>query len=713
MGKEETWRIQVKEWISRMTLEEKTSLLTYRSPAVKRMEIPAYNWWNEALHGVARAGVATSFPQAIALAASFDEELVQQVTDVISTEGRAKYNESVKQDDRDIYKGLTFWCPNVNIFRDPRWGRGHETFGEDPFLTSLLGVAYVKGIQGNGEHKKAAACVKHFAVHSGPEEGRHSFDSQVSEKDLWETYLPAFEACVREADVEGVMGAYNCLNGEPCCGSKHLLTDILRKKWGFDGYVVSDCGAIADIHMHHHVTNTAEESAALALTSGCDLNCGSVYLYVEKAVKDGMVSESAVDNAVEHLLMTRMRLGMFEPCVYDNISYEKVECKEHLQLSKTAAQRGMVLLKNDGILPLDKSKLHTIAVIGPNADSREVLWGNYYGTSSVNTTILQGIQEAAGKEVRILFAKGSHLYRNTDEGGAFPNDRLKEAMSVVKYSDVVILCLGLDATIEGEEGDASNEYAAGDKKTLKLPKTQQSLLEAVALAGKPVVLCMAAGSSMDMNFADEHVNAILQVWYPGALGGKAAADILFGKVSPSGKLPVTFYRSEEDLPAFGDYAMTGRTYRYFEKTPLYPFGYGLNYGDITCKTASYIKRTGFLEENSDEGEVALEIHTVVVNNGKCKAGDVLQIYRKNIDSKWEVPNWSLCAVKAFTLEPGEEQTICAFIRKRDLEVVDNHGNRLMDGKHFKLYIGCNQPDVRSIELTGKKPIELEIVEERT
>lgn len=708
MRKEEKWRAQVREWIGQMTLEEKASQLTYRSPAIKRLGIPAYNWWNEALHGVARAGVATSFPQAIALAASFDAELIRQVTDAISTEGRAKYNESVKRDDRDIYKGLTFWCPNVNIFRDPRWGRGHETFGEDPFLTALLGVAYVLGIQGEGAHEKGAACAKHFAVHSGPEEGRHSFDSRVSEKDLWETYLPAFEACVKEANVEGVMGAYNRLNGEACCASRRLLTDILREKWGFDGYVVSDCGAIADIHMHHQITNTAEESAALALSSGCDLNCGSIYLYVEKAVKDGRIPESAVDKAVEHLLMTRMRLGMFEPCAYDEIPYEKVECREHLELSKTAAERGMVLLKNDGILPLDRRETGTIAVIGPNADSREALWGNYYGTSSVNTTILQGIQEAAAEETRVFFSKGCHLYRDADEAGALPQDRLQEAMAVAERSEVVVLCLGLDATIEGEEGDANNEYAAGDKKTLKLPKTQQSLLEAVVSVGKPVILCVAAGSAMDLKFADEHVNAILQVWYPGASGGKAVADILFGKSSPSGKLPVTFYRSEEDLPDFEDYAMQGRTYRYIEKTPLYPFGYGLNYGDITCTEAFCIEKAGLLREDADEQEEALELCATVVNSGTRKAGDVLQVYRKNLDSLWEVPNWSLCGVKPFELEAGEEKKLRLSVRKRDLEVVDDCGRRLLDGTHYKLYVGCSQPDARSIELTGRRSVELEI-----
>lgn len=694
--KNEAWRERVKKMISQMTLEEKASQLTFRSPAIEHLDIPSYNWWNEALHGVARAGTATSFPQSIGMAATFDEELIRQVGDAIAAEGRAKYNESVSQEDRDIYKGLTFWCPNVNIFRDPRWGRGHETFGEDPYLTSRIGVAYIKGLQGEGEHLKSAACAKHFAVHSGPEEGRHSFDSVVSKKDLWETYLPAFEACIKEAKVEGVMGAYNAVNGEACCGSKLLLTDVLREKWGFDGYVVSDCGAIADIHMNHCITKDAKESAALALEAGCDLNCGGIYLQVYRAVLEGMIPEENVDRALEHLLMTRMRLGMFEPCEYDDIPYEKVECKEHCDLAKETAARSMVLLKNNGILPLDKSKLTTVGVIGPNADSREALWGNYYGTSSHNTTILEGIRKELGDEVRVLYSAGSHLYKETVIGGANRGDRISEAVAVAKRSDVVVLCLGLDSTIEGEEGDASNEYAAGDKKSLSLPQTQVELMEAVAAAGKPVILCMLAGSAMDLRYASEHVDAILQVWYPGAFGGEAAADILFGKKSPAGKLPITFYNSTDDLPAFEDYSMKGRTYRYLEKEPLYPFGFGLNYSETFCKEASL----------TDGENGSAVIRAVVVNDGKREAGDVLQIYIKNLDSPLAVPNYSLCAIKPFTLRPGEEKEIFLTVEKAAFEVVGEDGERISDGKNFILYAGCSQPDERSIALTGKKPIEM-------
>lgn len=698
MKKEELWRARAKELISQMTLEEKTGLLSYRSKAVDRLGIPTYNWWNEALHGVARAGTATSFPQAIGMAASFDEELLREVADAIATEGRAKYNEYSGKGDRDIYKGLTFWCPNINIFRDPRWGRGHETFGEDPYLTSKLGVSYVKGLQGDSEHLKSAACAKHFAVHSGPEEGRHSFDAVVSKKDLWETYLPAFEACVKEAKVEGVMGAYNRTNGEACCASPTLLKEILRGKWEFDGYVVSDCGAIADIHRNHKLTNTEEESAAVALEAGCDLNCGDVYLSVFRAVQKGLIPEENVDRAVEHLLMTRMRLGMFEPCEFDDIPYEVVECEEHLKLAKDVAVRSMVLLKNDGLLPLSRENLKTIGVIGPNADSREALWGNYFGTSSWNTTILEGIRDAVGENTRVIYSLGSHLYRSTDEAGAWAGDRISEAVSVAQRSDVVILCLGLDANIEGEEGDASNEYAAGDKKSLSLPKSQQALLEKVAELGKPTVLVMMAGSSMDLRFADSNVNAILQAWYPGALGGKAVAEVLFGDAAPSGKLPVTFYNCIEDLPPFEDYSMKGRTYRYFEKEVLYPFGFGLNYGDTYCSDASCTLK--------EDGSVLVEAE--VKNDSERTAGDVLQIYVKDLDSALAVPNYSLCGVKPFELSGGETRKLSVLVDKKALEVVDENGERKLDSKHFIFYVGCSQPDTRSSELTGKKVKEISV-----
>lgn len=415
-------REYAKQLVSQMTLEEKMSQMVYQSPAIERLGIPAYNWWNEALHGVARAGVATVFPQAIGLAATFDKELLQEIGDVVSTEGRAKFNEFSRKGDRGIYKGLTFWAPNVNIFRDPRWGRGHETYGEDPYLTGELGCAYIRGLQGpDPDHPKAAACAKHFAVHSGPEAIRHEFDARVSKHDLYDTYLYAFKRCVKDAKVEAVMGAYNRVNGEPACGSKTLLKDILRDEFGFEGHVVSDCWAIIDFHEHHRVTKNVEESAARAVNNGCDLNCGVAFLHLPKAYEDGLVSEEAITAAVERLMEIRIRLGMMKdyPSPYEDLSYDLVECKEHVDLSVEAARRSMVLLKNENnMLPLDVKKIRSIAVIGPNANSRAALVGNYQGTSSRYITPLEGIQQYVGDDVRVTYAEGCHLYKNKSKDSA-------------------------------------------------------------------------------------------------------------------------------------------------------------------------------------------------------------------------------------------------------------------------------------------------------
>lgn len=547
-------RKQAEELVDQMTLMEKASQLRYDAPAIPRLHIPAYNWWNESLHGVARGGTATVFPQAIGLAASFDREMLEEIGEAIALEGRAKYNAAVKLDDRDIYKGLTFWAPNVNIFRDPRWGRGHETYGEDPYLSSRLGVSYIRGLQGDGETMKAAACAKHFAVHSGPEALRHEFDAEVSEKDLRETYLPAFQACVQEGHVEAVMGAYNCVNGEPCCGSKTLLKKILREEWGFDGHVVSDCWAIKDFHENHLVTGTPVQSAALAMEAGCDLNCGVTYLHLVHACQQRLVTEAQITEAAVRLFTTRILLGIFDGSEYDSVPYTVVECKEHRDLSERAARESAVLLKNNGILPLDREKIKTIGIIGPNADSRKALIGNYHGTSSEYITVLEGVRRLVGNEVRILYSDGCHLYENKTENLAREQDRLSEARIVARESDVVILCMGLDETLEGEEGDTGNSYASGDKVDLRLPESQRMLMQAVAKEKKPTVLCLMAGSDIDLSFAEEHFDAIVDLWYPGAYGGAAAADILFGKYSPSGKLPITFYESLEELPAFEDYS---------------------------------------------------------------------------------------------------------------------------------------------------------------
>lgn len=707
----ETARDRAKELVSKMTLEEKAEQLRYNAPAIERLGVPAYNWWNEGLHGVARAGVATMFPQAIGMAASFDRELLGQAADVIATEGRAKYNAYSKEGDRDIYKGLTFWSPNINIFRDPRWGRGHETYGEDPYLTGELGKAFVEGLQGDGEYRKAAACAKHFAVHSGPEALRHQFDAEVSPKDLWETYLPAFEKLVKEAKVEAVMGAYNRTNGEPCCGSTTLIRDILRGQWGFQGHFVSDCWAIRDFHTRHMVTDTAEESAAMALKAGCDVNCGNTYLHLMKACMQGLITEEDITRAAERLFTTRFLLGLFDKTEYDEIGYEKIECREHLRLADKATAESVVLLKNSGVLPLDRKKISTIGVVGPNANSRAALIGNYHGTSSRYITVLEGIQDAAGEDVRVYYSEGCHLFKEKVENLSAGPDRISEAVAVAKHSDVVVICVGLDESLEGEEGDTGNSYASGDKIDLLLPEPQRRLIEAVVKVGKPVVLINMTGSAMDLRYAQEHCEAVLQAWYPGARGGRVIADILFGEISPSGKLPVTFYRSIEDLPDFEDYSMKGRTYRYFQGTPLYPFGYGLTYGDIELESVECCGKTvtasqGATVELTSGG--ALEIAATAVNKSDRAAEEVVQVYIKALDSAHATPAPKLCGFARISLQPGETKQVNVPVDKDAFTVVNDEGERLVDGSLFIVSVGFSQPDERTRELTGKECILVNI-----
>ena len=691
---------KAKELVSKMTVEERASQLRYNAPAIERLGVPAYNWWNEALHGVARAGVATSFPQAIGMAASFDVELLRKAGDVVATEGRAKYNAFSKEDDRDIYKGLTFWSPNVNIFRDPRWGRGHETYGEDPYLTSMLGVAYVQGLQGEGETLKSAACAKHFAVHSGPEALRHEFDAKATKKDMAETYLPAFKACVQEAGVEAVMGAYNRTNGEPCCGSQTLIKDILRGEWGFEGHFVSDCWAISDFHEHHMITHSAEESAAMALKAGCDMNCGVTYLHLLKALQDGLVTEEEITTAAERVFTTRYLLGLFDGSEYDDIPYEKVECEEHLKVAEQMTKESLVLLKNNGILPLSADAGQTIGVIGPNANSRAALVGNYHGTSSRYFTILEGIQDKVGHNGRVLYSEGAHLCKDRVEGLAWKNDRISEAVIVAKHSDVVVLCVGLDESLEGEEGDTGNSYASGDKNDLKLPQSQRDLMDAVLEAGKPVIVCLMSGSAIDINVAQDKADAVLQLWYPGARGGKAIADVLFGECSPSGKLPVTFYRTLEELPDFEDYSMSGRTYRYMQNDALYPFGYGLNYGDVVVGSA------GIVEQRADTREVVLKVQAT--NRGGVAADDVIQVYVKDMESPFAVPNHSLCAFVRVTLGAGESKSVTLTVSGDAFRAVNDEGEFVQDSGKYVLFVGTGQPDVRTKELTGRESVKVEV-----
>ncbi|MGI5898336.1 MAG: glycoside hydrolase family 3 C-terminal domain-containing protein [Christensenellales bacterium] len=682
---------RARELVSRMTLDEMASQLSYQAPAIERLGIPEYNWWNEALHGVARAGVATMFPQAIGLAAMFDEKLLGQIAQAIACEARAKYNAQSAYGDRDIYKGLTFWSPNINIFRDPRWGRGHETYGEDPFLTARLGVEFVKKLQGDGEHMKAAACAKHFAVHSGPEDLRHEFDALVCEKDLWETYLPAFEALVNEAGVESVMGAYNRVNGEPACGSNRLLAQILRGQWKFEGHVVSDCWAIRDFHTHHKVTASAVESAAMALKAGCDLNCGITYLNMMQAYEEGMVTKEEIAESAARLMATRIKLGILgdEGSEHDAIPYDMNDCDEHADLALEAARRSMVLLKNDGILPLKMEEIKSIAVIGPNADNIRALEGNYNGTSSRNVTFLEGLRAKCQGKVRINYSEGCHLYEDVVERMCKSGDRLAEAVAAAKASDVAVLCLGLDVRIEGEENDHNALYKSGDKADLELPAVQRKLVEEVAKAGKPMVIILAAGSALRV----EEANAVLAAWYPGQAGGTAAAQIIFGEVSPSGKLPVTFYQSVDDLPDFCDYSMKNRTYRYYEGRPLYPFGYGLSYCDFE------------LEDARIDG---MTVRAKVTNRGEMKAAQVAQVYIRDDESMHAALSPSLCGFLRVSLKPGESKEIEIDIPQNALTVVDEAGNRFVDGKTFSVYVGFSQPDERSAELTGQRPTRLSL-----
>ena len=688
---------RAKDLLSRMTLEEKLSQMTYQSQPIERLGIPAYNWWNEALHGVARAGTATMFPQAIGLAAMFDDQELYEIADIIATEGRAKYKAYSEEGDRGIYKGLTFWSPNVNIFRDPRWGRGHETYGEDPYLTSRLGVAFVKGLQGDDpKYLKTAACAKHYAVHSGPEGLRHEFDAQVSQKDLWETYLPAFEACVKEGHVEAVMGAYNRTNGEPCCGSPTLLQKILRDTWGFQGHVVSDCWAIMDFHTHHHVTATAPESAAVALKAGCDVNCGIVYLHLQAALDEGRITEEDVDRSLLRLLITRMKLGMFdqpEHVPYAAIPVSANNTKAHQEKNLRAARKSLVLLKNDHVLPLCPSKLRRIAVIGPNADSREALKGNYYGDADRYTTVLEGIQNyLEGTDVEVAYSLGCVLFHekhNSDE-----NQYIYEATGLARHSDAVVVCLGLDDTLEGEERHQSNTYGSGDKPDLKFPGQQERLLREVldAAGDKPVILVNMTGSAMDLNLAEERCAAIIQAWYPGSRGGQAIAELLFGEYSPAGRLPVTFYRTIEELPEFTDYRMTGRTYRYMKNDALYPFGYGLSYNTYRYDAVEF--------PYWQDGK--LHVRVRVTNQGTMEGDEVVQLYTIHKSPVLESPNCSLRGFQRITLEPGASQEVEFILGQEDLMMVNNDGEKVLESGEYEITVGGGQPDHRTEELTGQK-----------
>lgn len=794
--------------VAQMTLEEKAAQMQNAAPAIERLGVPAYDWWNEGLHGVARAGQATVFPQAIGLAATFDVPLMGQVAATISDEARAKHHQFLREGAHGRYQGLTFWSPNVNIFRDPRWGRGQETYGEDPYLTARMGVAFVRGLQGDDPfYRKLEATAKHLAVHSGPEADRHHFDARPSRRDLYDTYLPAFEALVKEGDVDAVMGAYNRVYGESASASRFLLRDVLRRDWGFKGYVVSDCWAIVDIWKHHRIVTTREAAAALAVRNGTELECGQEYATLPSAVRQGLISEAEIDDAVTRLFTARMRLGMFDPP--ERVRWARIpasvnQAPAHDALALKAAQASLVLLKNDGILPLSRNT-RRIAVVGPTADDTMALLGNYFGTPAAPVTILQGIREAA-KGVEVRYARGVDLVEGRDDPGAtplieptylrpsadsperglrgeyfrtpdlsgtpalvrtdaqigfrwdrgsptdnllargeaapgqgIPNDRFSirwsgqllppvsgryrlevagddgyrlyldgkrvidhwvntdrlhaggveldlqagrayaltleyyddqrdagvrlgwrmpgakapfdEALDAARDADVVVFVGGLTGDVEGEEMTVNYPgFAGGDRTDLRLPAPQRTLLEALHGTGKPVVMVLTGGSAIAVDWAQAHLPAILMSWYPGQRGGTAVGQALFGDVNPSGRLPVTFYKAGEAMPAFDDYAMEGRTYRYFRGTPLYPFGHGLSYTRFYYGTLR-------LDADSLRADGRLGVAVDVANTGTRSGDEVVQLYVRREHAGSGDAVQELRGFQRVQLAPGERRTV--------------------------------------------------------
>ena len=806
---------RVNDLVSRLTLEEKVAQMMNATPAIERLEVPAHDYWNEALHGVARSGIATVFPQAIGLAATWDTKLMYQVADVISTEARAKHHEYARNKQYGRYQGLTFWSPNINIFRDPRWGRGQETYGEDPYLTAQLGVQFVRGLQGNDpRYFKVIATPKHYAVHSGPEPERHAFDAIAAERDLRETYLPAFRATLLEGKAYSVMCAYNRTNGEPCCANKRLMKDILRDEWGFDGFVVSDCGAIYDIWKFHKFVPTELEASVLGVKAGTDLTCGDEYKTLIEAVKRGAISEAEIDTSVKRLLTARFRLGQFDPpemVAYARIPFSQNDTDEHRQLALQTARKSIVLLKNaNRTLPLKKD-LKSIAVIGPNADLPEVLWGNYNGTASRLYTPLAGIKNAVSKNTKVTYALGSTLagepvvpvpasalapglkaeYFNnqelrgpavttrTDErinfdwgrfnptpeltgnnfsvrwtgkltppesgnytlgftaddgarlyidgkllveawtsnpnktatkeialeGGrsydlrmeyfqyhreniaklvwSYPGltERLtEEAVKAAKGSDVSVLVLGISARLEGEEMNVPLEgFRGGDRTEISLPKSQEALLKAVVATGKPVVVVLLSGSALAVNWANANVPAMLAAWYPGGEGGTAIADVLFGDYNPGGRLPVTFYKSVDQLPPFSDYSMQGRTYRYFKGEPLYPFGYGLSYTKFDYSNLRMAK--------SVKAGEPVQMSVDVMNSGEREGDEVVQLYLTDTAASAPVPLRALVGFDRISLRPHEKRTVTFTITPRQMSLIDDKGKRVIEPGEFSISIG--------------------------
>jgi beta-glucosidase len=673
---------RVADLVSRMTLQEKAYQMMNSAPGIERLGLLPFEWWNEALHGVARTGRATVFPQNIGLAATFDPDLVKRIGEAISDEAWAKFNIAQRMQNYGKYTGLTFYAPNINIFRDPRWGRGQETYGEDPYLTSRMGIAYVQGMQGNDPHfLKTAACAKHYVVHSGPEASRHSFDAEPPMKDFMETYTPAFEALVKEGKVQSVMCAYNRTFGKPCCGSSFLLSELLRNRWGFQGYVTTDCDAIANFYKHHGAAKDEAEACALAIKSGVNLDCGNEFQSLPEAVKRGLITEKEIDQALSKLLVTRFKLGLLDPInnnPYSKIGEEVIGCKKHIDLAYEAAAKSIVLLQNkNNMLPL-KKEIKSIFVTGPYAASQDVLMGNYNGVSDHLTTVLEAI---VGK----VSAGTSVFYRQGVEPSAPNQNASNYAFGEGANSDVIVGVFGISGVFEGEEGESTASNTLGDRLNLGIPQNQLDFLRTMKKRSKkPIVLILTGGSPVCTAELSEIADAILFVWYPGQEGGRAAADALFGDVNPSGRLAITFPKSADQLPAFDDYSMKGRTYRYMTEEPLYPFGFGLSYTSFQYSDIAIDK------PKIKKGET-VTVSAKVTNTGKWDGEEVVQLYVTDVKASTRVPLFSLDGVKRLKLKSGESQVVSFLVTPRMMELINDNGDRVLESGEFKITIAGSAP----------------------
>jgi len=685
--------------LNAMTIDEKCGQFTSDTPAIPRLGVPEYNWWNEALHGVARNGKATIFPQGIAMGATFNPSLIKEVANAISDEARAKFQVSKSIGNRGIYAGLTFWSPNINIFRDPRWGRGQETYGEDPFLTSKIGVAFVEGLQGKDpKYFKTTACAKHFAVHSGPEALRHSFNANPSKLDLYETYLPAFKSLVQEGKVQGIMGAYNAVYGDPANASKLLMDDILKKQWGFEGYIVSDCGALVDIMKGHKKVKTVEEAAALALKTGVNLNCGWVYKNIKSALDKGLITEELINERLKKLFLIRFQLGFFdkdESNPYNTIGIEVINSDAHKAVARKASQQSIVLLKNkDNVLPLDKN-IKTLYVTGSFAASTDILLANYYGSAPNMVTVLEGITEKVSLGTSVEYRLGVLPFQNN-------LNPLNWAVQVPKTVYATVLVAGISNEIEGEEVDAIASEHKGDRKDLKLPQSQIDYIKAVSKNKKgPLILVLGTGSPVSLDEVEPYVDAIVLMWYPGEQGGNAVADVIFGDVAPSGHLPITFPKNVEQLPPFDDYSMKGRTYKYMTEEPMYPFGFGLSYSTLEIKNPSS-------SETIIKKGKRISVSVDVKNSGDKDYEDVIQMYLVPEDTKDFLPFYALKSFQRVPLNKGETKKLTFNLTEEDLKQTNLEGEKTWIKGNYKLLISNALPSHRSANLGAAKPAEIKI-----